>query len=174
MGRLVTFSTPQPLTAVVDRIAQGVGLPGGIPIAIPQGASVDNMKIRTVGMCPGSGSSILMKGTGGNLPDLLFTGELSHHEALAVIERGSAVVALAHSNSERGYLRAVMREKLGEVLEKEWEAERSQGLKALEENAKEAGAGLVDGLDEAYRDTECEVVVSESDRDPFGIMVRMG
>lgn len=174
MGRLVTFSTPQPLTSVVDRIAQGVGFPGGIQIAIPQSASVDNMQIRTVGVCPGSGSGVLVKGTGDNLPDLLFTGELSHHEALAVIERGSAVVALAHSNTERGYLRAVMREKLGEVLKKEWETERDQGLKAMEESAKEAGAGLVDGLDEAYKDSECGVGVSDADRDPFGIMVRIG
>ena len=36
MGRIVTFTDPEPLTAIVDRIAQGVGFPGGIPIAIPQ------------------------------------------------------------------------------------------------------------------------------------------
>jgi hypothetical protein len=174
MGRLVTFSTPQPLTSVIDRIAQGIGFPGGIPIAIPQSASVDSMQIRTVGVCPGSGSSVLIKGTGDSLPDLLFTGELSHHEALAVTERGSAVVALAHSNSERGYLRAVMREKLVETLRGEWEGERGQSLKAFEENAKQGGAGLVEGFDEAVRDPEFEVGVSELDRDPYGIMVRLG
>lgn len=132
------------------------------------------MQIRTVGVCPGSGSGVLVKGTGGNLPDLLFTGELSHHEALAVIERGSAVVALAHSNTERGYLRTVMRGKLMDTLKSEWKTERDQGLKALEDCVKEGGAGLVDGLDEMYRDEECEVGVSEADRDPFGIMVRLG
>ncbi|RMJ26719.1 NGG1 interacting factor [Aspergillus sp. HF37] len=174
MGRLVTFSTSQPLTSVIDRIAQGIGFPGGIPIAIPQSASVDSMQIRTVGVCPGSGSGVLMKGTGDNLPDLLFTGELGHHEALAVTERGSAVVALAHSNSERGYLRAVMGEKLAETLRGEWECERGLSLRAFEENAKQGGAGLVEGLDEAVRDPEFEVGVSELDRDPYGIMVRLG
>lgn len=160
MGRIVTFDEPQPLTAVVDRIAQGVGYPGGIPIAIPQTASVEDLKIRTVGVCPGSGSSILLKGTGGKIPDLLFTGELSHHEALAAVERGSVVVALAHSNTERGYLRAVMREKLADAVKKEWEAQREEGLKG----------GAV--LKEVFEDAECVVDVSEKDRDPYGIMIR--
>lgn len=174
MGRLVTFSTPQPLTSIIDRIAQGTGYPGGIPIAIPQSASVDSMQIRTVGVCPGSGSSILIKGTGENLPDLLFTGELSHHETLAVTERGSAVIALAHSNSERGYLRAVMRGRLMDTLRGEWEVERDQALKAFEENAKQGGAGVVEGFDEVVRDAGVEVGVSGNDRDPYGIMVRLG
>ncbi|KAB8259355.1 GTP cyclohydrolase 1 type 2/Nif3 [Aspergillus pseudonomiae] len=162
MGRLVTFDAPQPLTTLVDRIAQGVGFPGGIPIAVPQGASVDEISIRTVGVCPGSGSSVLMKG--GNVPDLLFTGEMSHHEALAAIERGKVVVALAHSNTERGYLRAVMREKLEGVLKGEWEAQRAEALKTLE--------GGEEGLAEVLKDGACEVHVSETDRDPYGIMVR--
>ncbi|KNG81490.1 NGG1 interacting factor Nif3 [Aspergillus nomiae NRRL 13137] len=143
-------------------IAQGVGYPGGIPIAVPQGASVDEISIRTVGVCPGSGSSVLMKG--GNVPDLLFTGEMSHHEALAAIERGKVVVALAHSNTERGYLRAVMREKLEGVLKGEWEAQRAEALKTLE--------GGEEGLAEVLKDGACEVHVSEQDRDPYGIMVR--
>ncbi|KAE8374673.1 putative NGG1 interacting factor Nif3 [Aspergillus bertholletiae] len=162
MGRLVTFDSAQPLTALVDRIAQGVGLPGGIPIAIPQGVSVDEISIRTVGVCPGSGSSVLMKGA--NVPDLLFTGEMSHHEALAAIERGKVVVALAHSNTERGYLRAVMRGKLEETLKGEWEVQRAEALKAL-------GSGE-EGLVEILKDGSCEVHVSETDRDPYGIMVR--
>ncbi|KAE8365342.1 FAD binding domain-containing protein [Aspergillus caelatus] len=162
MGRLVTFDSPQPLTSLVDRIADGVGFPGGIPIAIPQGVSVDEISIRTVGVCPGSGSSVLMKG--GNVPDLLFTGEMSHHEALAAIERGKVVVALAHSNTERGYLRAVMREKLEGVLKKEWEIQRAEALKAVD--------GGEEGFVDVLKDGACEVHVSESDRDPYGIMVR--
>ncbi|KAK1147685.1 hypothetical protein N8T08_001030 [Aspergillus melleus] len=170
MGRLVTFDTPQPLTAVVDRIAQGTGHPGGIPIAIPQSASVETMKIRTVGVCPGSGSSVLLKAPGG-IPDLLFTGELSHHEALAAIERGSVVVALAHSNTERGYLHAVMREKLADAVQKEWEVTRSEGLRTLGDQEGDS-TGVVDALQKAYGDAESFVDVSERDRDPYGIMIR--
>ncbi|KKK25039.1 NGG1 interacting factor Nif3 [Aspergillus ochraceoroseus] len=140
MGRLVTFDTPQPLTAIIDRIARGVGAPGGIPVAIPQSASVDTMNIRTVGVCPGSGSSILLK-------------------TLSAIEGGAVVVALAHSNTERGYLHAVMRGKLEEVLKKEWEASRAEGAQSSD-------------LREIYNDSECMVHVSEKDRDPYGIMIR--
>lgn len=170
MGRLVTFDSPQPLTTIVDRIAKGVGQPGGIPIAIPQTAPVDSIKIRTIGICPGSGSSILM--TSGDLPDLLFTGELSHHEALSAIERGSVVIALAHSNTERGYLHAVMRQKLADTLKEEWEAQRQEGLHALEQIFKEGGPSVIGSYEEVYRDPSCAVDVSERDRDPYGIMIR--
>ncbi|KAF9888352.1 hypothetical protein FE257_008785 [Aspergillus nanangensis] len=160
MGRLVTFDEPQPLTAVIDRIGKGVGYPSGIPIAIPQSASVDTMKIRTVGVCPGSGSGVLLKTPSGQVPDLLFTGEMSHHETLATIERGSVVVALAHSNTERGYLHAVMQQKLAETVKAEWES------------ARQEGSATDEGLKEAYSDIECSVDVSERDRDPYGIMIR--
>ncbi|PYH46833.1 Nif3-like dinuclear metal center hexameric protein [Aspergillus saccharolyticus JOP 1030-1] len=166
MGRIVTFAAPEPLTAIVDRIARGVGFPGGIPIAIPQGASVDALKIRTVGVCPGSGSGVLMKKS--PLPDLLFTGELSHHEALAAIERGSVVVALAHSNTERGYLRAVMREKLAKEVEETWRAQREE----WQEKQSQGEAEAEEGWKEVLGDASCEVAVSEADRDPYGIMVR--
>ncbi|KAF5854924.1 hypothetical protein ETB97_010626 [Aspergillus alliaceus] len=164
MGRLVTFDSPQPLTTLIDRIAEGTGYPGGIPIAIPQSASVDELMIRTVGVCPGSGSSVLMKG---DVPDLLFTGEMSHHEALAAIERGKVVVALAHSNTERGYLRGVMRGRLAGALKEEWDLLRGEELKRLERSGEEK-------LLEVLGDAECEVLVSETDRDPYGIMLRRG
>ncbi|KAL4934018.1 Nif3-like dinuclear metal center hexameric protein [Aspergillus undulatus] len=160
MGRLVTFTTPQPLTTVIDNIALGVGFPGAVPIAIPQGSSVNDIKIRTVGVCPGSGSSILMKGVK-QLPDLMLTGEMSHHETLFAIESGSVVVALSHSNTERGYLKAAMKEKLEGTLKTEWERLRGEEGKNAEE-----GQGSV------YEDGDIEVHVSEKDRDPFGIMVR--
>lgn len=35
MGRLISFSEPQPLTHLVERIAHGVGSPKGFPLAIP-------------------------------------------------------------------------------------------------------------------------------------------
>lgn len=40
--------------------------------------------------------------------DLLFTGELSHHEALAAIEQGKVVITAFHSNTERGFLKGVL------------------------------------------------------------------
>ncbi|KAJ6015982.1 hypothetical protein N7540_010573 [Penicillium herquei] len=168
-GRLVTFNEPQPLTLLIDHIAGGVGLPGGIPIATPQGKSVDDIKIRTVGMCPGSGSGVLLRG--GQIPDLLFTGEMSHHEALAATEKGSVVISLAHSNSERGYLRAVMQNQLLREVSQTWQDERKAVLQALQDNAKQGGAATTSSSEEMYQDASVEVSVSEADRDPYGIMV---
>lgn len=168
-GRLVTFNEAQPLTKLIDFIGRGVGLPGGIPIAIPQSRSVDNIQIRTVGMCPGSGSGVLLRG--GEIPDLLFTGEMSHHEALAATERGSVVISLAHSNSERGYLHAVMRTKLLQDLSQRWHGEREVALRAIQDSAKQGGAAPAESS-EVFQDAEVSVSVSEADRDPYGIMIR--
>jgi putative NIF3 family GTP cyclohydrolase 1 type 2 len=116
-GRILTFTNPQPLATLLDRIGRATGNPGSLSVAIPQDASISSLHITTVGVCPGSGGGVLMKGS--VLPDLLFTGELSHHEALAAIERGSVVVTLFHSNTERGYLHDVMRWKLADALKQD-------------------------------------------------------
>ncbi|KAJ5087388.1 hypothetical protein N7456_011004 [Penicillium angulare] len=171
-GRLVTFNEPQPLTALVDHIGRGVGLPGGIPIATPQGRPINDIKIRTVGMCPGSGSGVLLRGN--EIPDLLFTGEMSHHEALAATEKGSVVISLAHTNSERGYLRAVMQDQLIRQVSQVWQNERKSALQAIQDNAKQGGASSTSSFEEVYQDSSVEVSVSEVDRDPYGIMVWRG
>lgn len=159
-GRLITFESAQPLSILITRIATAIGNPKGFSIAIPQNSTVESLSIRTVGLCPGSGSSVLSRAS--PAPDLLFTGEMSHHEALAVIERGGCVIALGHSNSERGYLDAVMQEKLLDEVTKEWELIRKE--------QSEKGS-LNDGLKEVLDDSTVDVTVSSVDRDPFGIVI---
>lgn len=156
-GRLLTFDTPQPLSSLITRIAHATGTPKGFPVAIPQSQHLESIKIRTVGICPGSGSSVISKCS--TPPDLVFTGEMSHHEALAVIERGGCVISLFHSNSERGYLDAVMRDRLEQEVQKRWAEERKSG-DDQDESVKEILA-----------DESVSVVVSGRDRDPFGIVV---
>ncbi|KAK5001778.1 hypothetical protein LTR28_012243, partial [Elasticomyces elasticus] len=158
MGRIVRFSSPQPLIDIIDRIGLGLGNPKGFPIAIPQGKRMDEMRISSVGICAGSGGDLLR-----NLDvDLLFTGELSHHEALAAIEKGQCVICLFHSNTERGFLHSVLKQQLKNTIGKEWEKVRR------EERAKE---GLSDDYLEALEDEHTEVQVSEVDRDPYGVMI---
>lgn len=151
MGRVVTFASRQPLATLIDRIGRAAGNPAAISIAVPQSASVDSMHISTVGVCPGSGAGVLMKGP--NLPDVLLTGELSHHDALAAIERGSAVIALFHSNTERGYLHDVLQYKLTDALREE--------LSVQDETTGES-----------KRHEDFSVDVSQKDRDPYGIAIR--
>ena len=124
-GRLITFDESQPLTNLIDRIGRGLNNPKGFLVAIPQNRHVEDMSIRTVGICPGSGASVLlhdnMGSKAGASADLIFTGEMSHHDALAITERGGAVVTLFHSNSERGYLAEVMKGKLQSELVEYWQ-----------------------------------------------------
>jgi dinuclear metal center YbgI/SA1388 family protein len=157
-GRLIEFSTPQPLTLLITRIAHAIGLPKGFAVAIPQGRNLGEMDISSVATCPGSGGGVVR----GTHADLIFTGELSHHEALAVTERGGCVITLFHSNSERGYLWGVMRDRLEREVENEWAKVRS------EESGKK---GLSEELKQMLKDESVEVVVSQRDRDPYGIVV---
>lgn len=154
MGRIVQFNQPQPLPMLLDRIGKGLNNPKGFPIAIPQNSTISDIEISSVGICAGSGASLLS-----NLDvDLLFTGEMSHHEALAAIEKGQVVINLFHSNSERGFLAEVLLEQLEEAVETEWNKAREEGTDDNE-------------LKEALAEEEFEIAVSEVDRDPYGIVV---
>jgi putative NIF3 family GTP cyclohydrolase 1 type 2 len=160
MGRIVRFATPQPLPDIIERVARGVGNPKGFPLAIPQGASIDSIRIRSVAICAGSGGSLFS-----NLPpdvDLLFTGELSHHEALAAIESGKCVITLFHSNTERGFLHTVLKEQLLSAVKEEWEKVR-QNEKKRDDWPEE----WMEALDDDFVSVE----VSERDRDPYGIVI---
>ena len=160
MGRLVTFSSPQPLTHLIERIARGVGTPKGFPVAIPQGRAVEDVHVRTVAVCAGSGGAVLRDVAA----DLYFAGEMGHHEALAATERGGCVVTLFHSNSARGFLHGVLRERLARALREEWARVREEEMgRDRDETA--------DGWDEALQDESVEVEVSAADRDPFGIVI---
>ena len=97
------------------------------------------LPIRTIALCAGSGGSVL---AGAADADLWVTGEIAHHEVLAAIERGTCVIALNHSNSERSYLGAVMKGLLEKELAREW------------------------------TDGGVEVKVSEKDADPLAWVVR--
>ena len=167
MGRLVTFSSPQPLTNLIERIARGVGSPKGFPVAIPQNRAVEDIMIRTVGICAGSGGSVLKDVQA----DLLFTGELSHHEALAATERGACVVTLFHSNTERGFLRSVLKPKLEKELKSEWEKVRKEEAQGVDEMDGNREGAVMEGWEEAVSDDMIEVEVSERDRDPYGIVI---
>lgn len=125
-------------------------------VATPQTSNEPASRpITTIAICAGSGGSVF-----GKLKqpvDLLITGELVHHEVLAVIEQGGSAICLNHSNSERAYLGAVMKGLLQAEVEKVWK-------EAREANEEKSGQGW-DGESVA-------VDVSHADRDPFGYVVK--
>ncbi|KAF2152755.1 NGG1p interacting factor 3 [Myriangium duriaei CBS 260.36] len=156
MGRIVRFGSPQPLLTLIQRISLGLGQPKGFPIAIPQDKSIEDISIRSVGICAGSGGHLF--GEMKEDVDLLFTGEMSHHEALAAIEQGKVVITLFHSNTERGFLQ-VLKGQLEEAVGEEWGRIRTE----------EKGQKGEDS--EVLADEGVEIHVSEVDRDPYGIMI---
>ena len=162
MGRLIKYKSPQPLTHLIERIAHGVGSPKGFPVAIPQTKQVEEIQIGSVGVCAGSGHDVLKNCDA----DLLFTGELSHHEALRLTEQGRCVVTLFHSNSERGFLSSVLKAKLTKVLKEEWEKVRNEDKEGLDGKSE-----MSEYWEDALKDDDVLVEVSESDRDPFGIVI---
>lgn len=117
MGRIVRLAEPVPLTDIIDRIGLGLGNPRGFPIAIPQGKQASEMMISSIAICAGSGGHLFSEmEKQGEEVDLLFTGELSHHEALSAIEKGKCVICLFHSNTERGFLHSVLKGQLEEEI----------------------------------------------------------
>lgn len=128
----------------MQRIFEGLDNLKTLNIALPQ--SIPNElgrlthPISSVGICAGSGGSLL----NGLDVDMLFTGELSHHEALAAIEQGKCVVTAFHSNSERTYLRSRMRQLLEDQIKTDL--------------TKDGSPSLVTGP---------MIKVSDADRDPY-------
>ncbi|CCG84282.1 protein of unknown function [Taphrina deformans PYCC 5710] len=103
-GRLITLATPIALDSAI------AGIKSSLSISHVQVARATNKKddemIHTIALCAGSGGSVLK----GLAADLIFTGELSHHEQLAFVEAGSHVVLCGHSNTERPFLPSMKRQ----------------------------------------------------------------
>lgn len=64
-------------------------------------AGREDQLIASAAVCPGAGGSLFEGLTG---IDLYVTGEMRHHDVLARLEEGSAVLLTDHTNCERGYL----------------------------------------------------------------------
>lgn len=73
----------------------------------------DKKAIKTVAVCAGAGGSLL---TPKLQVDLAITGELSHHQILALNAAGTHVILTEHSNSERNYLKTIYADMLKKQL----------------------------------------------------------
>ncbi len=109
--KLLTLLHPIPLSALVQRIKTHLHLQH-LRLAQPYNCG-DDPVIKTAAACAGSGGSVL----DGVRADLLLTGEMSHHQVLAAISRGSSVVLCEHTNTERGYLQSVYKKEVEKALQ---------------------------------------------------------
>lgn len=111
-GKLLTLEQPTPLSEIVKRIKAQLKLEH-IRLAKPyNNISGEDPIIRTVGACAGSGGRVLA----GVQANLLLTGEMSHHQVLEATSGGAAVILCEHTNTERGFLQGVYKQRLEEAL----------------------------------------------------------
>ncbi|KAI0216886.1 hypothetical protein L0F63_004862 [Massospora cicadina] len=101
---LCTLAESVSLSELVNRVKSHFDLKH-VRIARAKYALDKAATLSTIGICAGSGSSVLC----GVKADVYLTGEMSHHELLAATSSGTSVILCEHSNSERGYLSQVLR-----------------------------------------------------------------
>lgn len=111
-GAVGHFENAVGLAEIIKRVASTLGGLRHVMVASPVGADVKTTKVRSFGVCAGSGYDVLKKAD----VDLLVTGETSHHSALRAIQQGRTLVQVFHSNSERAYLNNVLRPTLEQEL----------------------------------------------------------
>lgn len=113
-GRRLDLAAPLSLAVVIRRLKRHLS------VRALRVAGATSRPIRSIALVPGAGGSLLMPCVAGGDVDLLLTGELRHHDVLAAVEAGAAVVLAEHSQTERGYLRElakVLRRALGTGVE---------------------------------------------------------
>lgn len=96
------------LSEILLRLAAKLGGLKHIMVASPVGSNIKTAKVKSFGVCAGSGYDVLKNAD----VELLVMGETSHHSALRAIQQGKTLVQVFHSNSERGYLKDVLRPRL--------------------------------------------------------------
>lgn len=123
-GRIVTRSKAIALNLLIKRIKIGLNLQYRISIILMDvddivqvargsGSAGKSPFIQSIAVCAGSGSSVF-KELKENV-DVLLTGELSHHEVLAAVEKGTHVILCGHTNTERGFLKVLKSDLQGDL-----------------------------------------------------------
>lgn len=135
VGRIVTLPHPILFHVIANRIKKGLHL-DHLRVAIGRREKVlaqdsrevdaashsnhhlsvgeGNFLVQTIAVCAGSGGSVFKSIS--SPVDVLWTGEMSHHEVLEATAAGRSVILCEHSNTERGYLAEVLHEKLQKEL----------------------------------------------------------
>ncbi|CAN9509068.1 unnamed protein product [Ophioblennius macclurei] len=104
-GRLSVLDEPVTVAAAIQKMKSHLGL-SHLRLALGWGKTLES-SVSTVAVCAGSGASVIS----GVKADLYITGEMSHHEVLDAVAKGTSVILSDHSNSERGFL-SIFRERL--------------------------------------------------------------
>lgn len=96
-GRFVELRSPISLESAIDTVKRHLGLSW---LRVSRGIGSKPAALQSVAVCAGAGGGLLSKVRA----DLLITGEMRHHDVLALQQQGVSVILTDHTNSERGYL----------------------------------------------------------------------
>lgn len=113
MGRLVSLEEEVEFKTLVEALKEQLQLPT-VRVALPDDWT-PTRRVKSVALCAGSGAGVF-RGLR-RRADVLLTGEMGHHEVQAANAAKQAVILCEHTNTERGFLKAVLREKLADLLE---------------------------------------------------------
>jgi len=95
-GRVGRFKTPTKLTTLISRIKRGLG----VAKVLNASAGKPDRLIRRAAVGAGSFGELWQSAKAAGA-ELLLTGEMKHHDALAARRAGLEVICVGHSNSER-------------------------------------------------------------------------
>ncbi|KAI5720614.1 hypothetical protein M8J77_009479 [Diaphorina citri] len=101
-GRMVELVKPIPLLYAIKKMKAHLKKLV-LRVALPQGKHENEIMINSIAVCAGSGGELLR----GKKADLYITGEMSHHDVLDATHRGTTVLLLEHSDSERPFLQTM-------------------------------------------------------------------
>ena len=104
-GRLITLTNPQPFERIASHLRATLGL-SYVRVAVAPAIESGDELIERIALCPGAGGGLFapLSSPRDGGPQLLFTGEMSHHDVLGQVREGGAVILTEHTNCERGYL----------------------------------------------------------------------
>jgi dinuclear metal center YbgI/SA1388 family protein len=111
-GRLVTLASPATLAMLTARIKAHLGITH-LRVARHARHRDEDATIQTIALCPGAGGGLF---EAVQSADCFLTGEMRHHDVLARVAQGAAVIVTDHTHSERGYL-PVLRDRLSALLD---------------------------------------------------------
>lgn len=98
-GRLLALDAPVSAPELINRVKAHLGLEQ-LRVALSS-EHLAGERIQHVAVCAGSGRGVFEKARDA---DAYVTGELGHHDVLALLARGKSVILAEHSHTERGYL----------------------------------------------------------------------
>lgn len=107
-GRVMDLTEPATPSAIAQRLKTA------LRVNAVKLASKNDEPVTRIGACPGAGGGMIDEAIAQGAA-LFITGEMRHHETLAALEKGCAVLLAGHTNTERPYLPTLAERLRGEL-----------------------------------------------------------